>query len=125
VAGSSYDELLQATGDTGSYTWEVVSGTLPSGLNLLSDGLLSGTIAASADAYHSSFTVRVTGSGGQTATAAVQLAVMISVTATCMSSWDVLTSMTVSIQSAWTVGNPTQPNMRQMASVSWISMLPS
>lgn len=40
--GVGYSTPLQATGGTGTYSWSVVSGTLPSGLSL-SDGVVSGT----------------------------------------------------------------------------------
>jgi Ice-binding-like/Putative Ig domain/IPTL-CTERM motif len=39
----AYSQQLTASGGTGSYTFSVVSGTLPAGLTLSSDGLLAGT----------------------------------------------------------------------------------
>ena len=41
--GVAYSQQLTASGGTGSYTFSVVSGTLPAGLTLSSDGLLAGT----------------------------------------------------------------------------------
>ena len=36
-------QTLQATGGTGSYVWSLAGGTLPAGLSLSSDGVISGT----------------------------------------------------------------------------------
>ena len=41
--GVAYSQQLTASGGTGSYTFSVVSGTLPAGLTLSSGGLLAGT----------------------------------------------------------------------------------
>jgi hypothetical protein len=38
-----YTTTLQAVGGTAPLTWSVVSGSLPGGLTLLSDGTISGT----------------------------------------------------------------------------------
>ncbi|WP_174240918.1 putative Ig domain-containing protein, partial [Granulicella sp. S190] len=43
--GFSYTSGLQATGGTAPYTWSVTGGTLPSGLTLGSNGVVSGTPA--------------------------------------------------------------------------------
>ena len=43
VVGSSYSQTLSASGGATSYTWTVVSGTLPAGLSLSSTGVISGT----------------------------------------------------------------------------------
>jgi Putative Ig domain/Bacterial Ig domain len=43
VVGTAYSQTLSATGGSGSYTFSLLSGTLPTGLMLSSDGVLSGT----------------------------------------------------------------------------------
>lgn len=53
----AYTANVQASGGTSPYAWTLVSGTLPAGLTLASDGTISGTPTADA-AY--SFRVRVT-----------------------------------------------------------------
>lgn len=60
-----YGVNLQGTGGLSSYTWTVTSGTLPPGLLLATNGLLSGTPTALGT---STFTVRLTDSSGFTDT---------------------------------------------------------
>jgi hypothetical protein len=43
TVGIVYDELITATGGDGPYTFSVVTGALPDGLMISSDGLISGT----------------------------------------------------------------------------------
>ena len=57
IVGSSYSQTISASGGTGSYTYTVNVGTLPTGLSLSSDGVISGTPTA---AGSSSFTVLAT-----------------------------------------------------------------
>jgi hypothetical protein len=64
--GSHYSEALAAAGGTAPYTWVVVAGELPSGLNLSPAGVLSGAPSASG-AF--TFTVKVTDQTGATASA--------------------------------------------------------
>jgi uncharacterized repeat protein (TIGR01451 family) len=56
TVGQPYSATLAATGGTKPYTWSLLDGTLPPGLTLSQDGVLSGTLAA---AYQGSFTVKV------------------------------------------------------------------
>ena len=42
TAGTFFASLLQASGGTGPYSWSLLSGSLPDGLSLGSDGLLTG-----------------------------------------------------------------------------------
>jgi len=58
-----YSVALAASGGVRPYTWELTSGTLPAGLTLAPDGLISGTPSAPASA---SFTVQVTDSSSPT-----------------------------------------------------------
>jgi len=71
VMGKSYSHTLTATGGTGSYTWQVVSGALPGGLTLSTAGAISGIPSATGSF---SATTRVT-SGSQTADVTVALTV--------------------------------------------------
>jgi putative Ig domain-containing protein/PKD domain-containing protein len=57
AVGTEYSGLLDATGGTTPYSWELASGTLPDGLQLQSDGSITGTPTA---AGKSDFRVRVT-----------------------------------------------------------------
>lgn len=54
---TSYSQALSRTGGTAPFTWTLVSGSLPSGLSLSTDGVISGTPST---LQTSSFTVRVT-----------------------------------------------------------------
>jgi hypothetical protein len=62
----AYSKTLHATGGALPYSWALASGTLPTGLTLSAGGVLSGTPTV-AGTY--SFTVQVTDSAAQTATA--------------------------------------------------------
>ena len=61
--GSSYDTTLSAPASGGPWTWSLTSGTLPPGLRLNADGLISGTPTASG-VY--SFTVSAVDPDGDT-----------------------------------------------------------
>jgi hypothetical protein len=69
--GSSYSVQLSASGG-GTQTWSLSGGSLPSGLQLSSSGLISGTPTATGDF---SFTVRVS-DGARSATQAYSLSVV-------------------------------------------------
>ena len=47
--GSVYGVALTATGGTGGYSWSVVSGALPAGLTLGSNGVITGTPTQAGD----------------------------------------------------------------------------
>ncbi len=70
--GVQYSATLAANGGTPAYTWAMAGGALPSGLNLSSNGTISGTPSV---AGSSSFTVRVTDSASATATLPLSLSV--------------------------------------------------
>lgn len=46
AVGTAYSQQLSVSGGVGSYAWSVRAGTLPAGMSLSADGLLSGTPAA-------------------------------------------------------------------------------
>ncbi|MBD3298972.1 MAG: hypothetical protein GF341_09975, partial [candidate division Zixibacteria bacterium] len=56
TVGEHYSESLAATGGDGTYRWSLVSGSLPAGLSLATDGTISGTPTEDAT---SSFRVEV------------------------------------------------------------------
>ncbi|MGA2174885.1 MAG: choice-of-anchor tandem repeat GloVer-containing protein [Verrucomicrobiota bacterium] len=70
--GSPYDVFLQAAGCQPPFAWSVVSGSLPSGLQLASTGELSGT-PNNADAFN--FTAQVSDANNNTANQALSLIV--------------------------------------------------
>lgn len=59
TVGVPYSQTLAATGGSGPYTWQLISGTLPAGLRL-SQGVISGTPT---EAVTSQFVLQVTDSG--------------------------------------------------------------
>jgi hypothetical protein len=73
--GNTYSASLSATGGTAPYSWELISGSLPSGLSLSSTGAITGTPS---NQLGSSFTVEATDSTtptAQTATAILSISV--------------------------------------------------
>jgi len=85
--GSAYTSTqLTATGGSGTYsTWELASGSsLPSGLSLSTAGIVSGTPTGSPAS--TSFTVRVTDSAANTATASFSITVQAGVSITTSTS---------------------------------------
>jgi len=71
-----YSAQLNATGGTGTYTWSLVSGSLPPNLQLNSSGLISGDVAINASQNNPyNFTVEVS-DGIQTAQANLSIIVL-------------------------------------------------
>jgi hypothetical protein len=66
VIGAAYSQSLAASGGLGTYTWSLVSGSLPVGTTLSSAGLISGTLTTTGS-Y--SFVLTVTDLSGQSASA--------------------------------------------------------
>ncbi|NCW28675.1 MAG: hypothetical protein EBV83_10385, partial [Verrucomicrobia bacterium] len=71
--GSSYTTSLEATGGTGGYLWTILSGSLPDGLNLATNGVITGSPTA---AGPTSFVVQVNDSSLQSTTQLVSLEVL-------------------------------------------------
>lgn len=91
--GLSYSSYLQATGGTAPYTWSIVSGSLPGGLNLSSaTGQISGTPNASGT---SDFTVSVSDSAGSTQTKTASLSLVVAPSSLAITSAANLPSVTV------------------------------
>ncbi|HEY6537828.1 MAG TPA: putative Ig domain-containing protein [Candidatus Dormibacteraeota bacterium] len=57
TVGKAYSFTLRATGGSGSYSWTKTSGTLPPGLSLSADGVISGTPTSTS--RNNGFTVQV------------------------------------------------------------------
>ncbi|MHB1500010.1 MAG: G1 family glutamic endopeptidase [Candidatus Dormibacteria bacterium] len=75
AAGTPISDSLAATGGTAPYRWQIISGALPSGLTLDSNGLISGYTEQSGTA---TFQVQVTDSASPTpGTATAQLSMTI------------------------------------------------
>jgi hypothetical protein len=71
TVNAAYSNPLGVYGGTAPYSWTVTGGSLPQGLSLSKEGLLSGTPGA---AGNSQFTVQVTDSQGQSGSATLTLA---------------------------------------------------
>ena len=79
IVGTSYNQALQASGGSGSYTgWAIISGSLPPGLGLSNGNIISGT-PTTAGTF--SFTAQVTDSTPTTASS-VSLSIVIHAAAT-------------------------------------------
>jgi uncharacterized delta-60 repeat protein len=72
TAGASYSATITAGGGTAPYTFAVTAGSLPAGLTLSSDGVLSGTPTATGS---SSFTVAATDTNSDTGSESYTLTV--------------------------------------------------
>jgi hypothetical protein len=68
--GTPYSVFLVREGGAGPFTWDLVSGSPPSGISLSSQGELAGTPTGAGDA---SFEVRVRDAGSESATAGLTL----------------------------------------------------
>jgi putative Ig domain-containing protein len=74
-----YSDTLTESGGTSPFTWSVSAGSLPAGISLSADGILSGTPTATGT---SSFTVQVTDANSQSATQATSLTIKAGVSTT-------------------------------------------
>ena len=72
TVGTAYSQALSASGGTGPYTWNTLSGTWPTGLSMDATGLISGTpTAPTTGLTGSSVTVRALDSNGCAASVAI------------------------------------------------------
>src|SRR5262249_13949230 len=67
---ASYTATLAAQGGSGTYSWKLASGSLPAGLNLASNGSISGSPAANATTQ--TFTVQATDTANSASTGTSQ-----------------------------------------------------
>jgi hypothetical protein len=74
--GSPYVQNLAATGGTGTYSWSLASGTLPTGLTLSATGVISGT-PTTVNLTGSMFSVQARDSGSPAQTAAATYTIRI------------------------------------------------
>ena len=72
VIGTPYQLTLTASGGTGVYSWNLNTGTLPAGLALSADGIISGTPSSAGTA---NFIVQVTDSNSQRTSASLVLTI--------------------------------------------------
>src|SRR5579863_1015413 len=76
TGGQTYSAVLQESGGIAPFTWMVTSGVLPSGLNLKSDGALTGSPKAGGT---SNFSVQLQDSGNPALSASANLSITVSV----------------------------------------------
>ncbi|MGR9051353.1 MAG: S8 family serine peptidase [Gammaproteobacteria bacterium] len=79
TVATTYGQSLAASGGTAPYSWQIVSGALPAGLSLASNGNISGTPS---QAETANFTVQVTDADNNTASQALSLTIDSNVSAT-------------------------------------------
>ena len=79
TVNSAYSSTLAAAGGTTPYSWSLSAGSLPAGLNLSSNGVISGTPTASGTV---SFTVRVADSSAPAKTATANLSIAVAAVVT-------------------------------------------
>jgi hypothetical protein len=73
----SYNYSLHTSGGISPYTWSIINGTLPSGISLSDDGVLSGTPASIASDTSSVFTVQVRDSSYSPRTSIQPLSILV------------------------------------------------
>ena len=132
--GSAYIQGLLASGGTGTgYTWALASGSLPAGLTLSAAGSISGTPTV---AGGSSFTLRVTDSGANTASQAYTLtvnatAVTLTITTTSLAAATAGTSYSATLTATggtgftWSVSSGSLPAGLALSAAGVITGTPS
>jgi hypothetical protein len=73
TVGTAYSQTLTATGGATPYTWTIASGTLPAGLSLSSNGVISGTPTTASGP--TSITLKVTDNNNLTATKVLSITI--------------------------------------------------
>jgi uncharacterized protein (TIGR03437 family) len=107
VAGNVYGQALAASGGIPSYTWSLVSGSLPGGLTLAPSGTISGTPGVSGTF---SFAVKVTDSTGASATQGFSIVVGTG-TQNCIPSTLVISVNTPGSGTTVFIGSPVSINL--------------
>jgi len=102
MVGTTYNQTLAASGGTTPYTWSITSGSLPAGMMMSLAGVIIGTPPAMITA---SFTVKVTGSDGQSSTKAFNLTV--NAPLITVASFNLNTDPGWTRQGQWAFGTPT------------------
>ena len=136
TVGTIYSQTLAASGGTAPYTWTVSAGSLPAGLTLNTNGVISGTPTTS---NASSFTVKVTDSASATATQSLTMTVnnaaintAISVTTTTIANGTLGTTYSRTLTATggtkpytWTVSAGTLPAGLTLSTGGVISGMPT
>ena len=107
AAGTVYSLQLAATGGTGSDTWQLTSGSLPTGLTVNTSGLISGTPTAAVSAAPLTFKVTDSASPAQSAAANFTLTInaQLVVTTTTLPSGQVGLAYSQSLAASGGVGS--------------------
>ncbi|WP_052200348.1 Ig domain-containing protein [Terriglobus sp. TAA 43] len=93
IVNLAYSAVLTANGGTTPYTWTIASGSLPAGIALSGDGVISGTPTAAGTA---NFTAQITDSAGSSSSVPLTLLIL--------DSGAPSTPLTISAPGAGTVG---------------------
>jgi len=102
VTGRAYSTALGASGGTGTYTWAMVSGTLPAGLTLSTAGVISGTPTT---AGTSSFSLKATSGAAQTTKAlSIVVTAPLAVSTTTLAAATINTGYTATLASTGGTG---------------------
>jgi hypothetical protein len=133
--GISYSAALTASGGTTPYDWTITSGALPAGLNLSSNGAITGTPSVPGNF---TFAVRVTDATTptvQTATATLSISVagtLLAITTSSLPSATVGTAYSASLTAtggtppyAWTVTSGSLPTGLSLSSAGAVTGTPS
>lgn len=132
--GTAYSQTLQASGGSGTYSWSIASGSLPSGLSLSSAGVISGTPSASGT-FPLTVSVSDTSKPVQTRTASLNITVaalplQIGATSPAAGTVNSAYSQTLSVSGGtpgyvWTLSSGRLPSGLSLSSAGVISGTPS
>jgi hypothetical protein len=130
VTNVVYSQTLTPLGGSPSYTWSLVSGTLPNGLSLSAGGVILGS-PTSGGVY--SFTVRVTDSTSATATQTLSIAVssVLTVTTAALPNGSALNLYSTSLAAVggtgaytWSLASGSMPSGLSLSSAGAITGMP-
>ncbi len=131
VLGSAYEATLLANGGTGSYTWLVTAGELPTGLALSADGVIAGQPTAVGEF---TFTLQVS-SGGKTASGEFNVSIQappVSITSDALANAVIGTAYTQTLTAtggdgtyAWSVNSGDFPDGLALAPEGTVSGTPT
>jgi Putative Ig domain/Cohesin domain len=132
TVGVVYSQTLAATGGTAPYTWTIASGTLPAGLSLSSNGVISGTPTTAGGPI--SVAIQVTDSTGATATESMSLTInlALNIITSSLPTWtagmvysQTLVSTGGTAPYTWTIVSGTLPPGLSFASSGIVSGVPT
>lgn len=102
IVNNAYSQMLQASGGTPGYTWNIVSGSLPTGLTLTPNGVISGTPSA-AGTFAFAATVTDSGNPAQSKSSLYTITIAatpLSITTTSLASGTVNTAYSKTLQAS-------------------------